>query len=664
MLGFFMKEQTHYLYNVILLILVMILQACGSSNDEAPFSISADINEISFSHEFLQPTTETIAIQVNFEGDGLLVGYAPGVTPTAWLEYRADNVTDSSATIYIDVINGEFFLAGTYTTTLRLATSNDDASNFAFHDIDISLLIWNLSLDTDKVNYSGTFGDASIAAQDISIASDDNSWTASVDVDWLSLDVSAGTGNGTITLTPDLSGFTAPGLQQANLILTEATSGDTKSIPVELALDNPYLFADRTAVALTSTAAISAVSTTVAISHNGAALNWQAATDANWLTVMATADNQLLITANPTLAPLNQVSTAKITIAATQNSQAIGDIITVNFYNSDLLIDNKVLTPLAINDNEMLVSPLLPVFYVAVANQLHTYQQYTGELQASLTVSPENTVLEQLIMHPNGDYLLAKAIQTVTENETTTEVVHRYKIDLSDNSVTELLDADIRYEPLDIVRLSGRYFVVTQTLEFANEALQVVFWDSENAYFSSKVGSAKQANTLFALDYNNASLKRYTPAVNDFGDQLLTLTLTHEYHPELLADGDLIYDFVVTNDEANIYVLSATSEWLSFDGETFTDNGLLETNANVVTLFLQKNNADQANYLRIDTQSQLGFYLATYDQQQTLISSSLTSGKQPSSLVLSADDQQLIINVDTSDEVDVDSQIELVTLFQ
>jgi len=526
--------------------------------------------------------------------------------------------------------------------------------------------VWNLAVDTEKVKYSGTFGDASIPSQTIAISSETNEWAASTDVDWLSLDVTSGTGDGVIVVTPDINSFTASGLQQGNIVLTEVTSGDTKLLPVDLALDNVYLLAEQPTVALTSTNSISALEKTLAIGSNSElVVSWQASTAANWLTLTPINGTQLQITADPAIAPMNENSSAQVIISASLDTTAISETISVNFYNSDLVVENKVLTPLEANNNEILTSPSMPVFYVGVDNQLITYHQYTGEVEASLEVSPENTVLEQLIMHPEGDYLLAKAIETtINEDETTTELVHRYRIKLTDYTITEILEANILYEPTDIVRLSGRYFVVTQALEFADESLQVLFWDGANAYFASEIDVASQANTLFALDNNSVSFKRYMPQINDFGDDQISVTLTYEYHPELLPEDQLINDFIVSSDESNIYAISQTSEWISFDGETFVDNGLLETSEDVVTLFLEKNDNNQPNFLRFDTSNALGFYLDIYDDHQTISSTIHTQGRQPSSIKLSGDDQRLIINVDSSNDPEADSQIELITISQ
>ena len=660
-----MKEPMCQLYKALLLLIVIMLQACGGSDNEVVLSISADLNEAHFTNEILQESTSTIAIEVNFVGEGLLVGYAPDETPVGWLEYRTENVTDTSATIYIDVVNAQLYAADTYTTTLRLATSNEDLTQFSSHDIEVSLLVWELAVDTQKVKYNGTFGVENLPSQRITVASEISQWTATTDVDWLSLDITSGSGETEIEVTPDITSFTSPGLQQGNIVLTEIASGDTKLVPVELALDNIYMLAEHPSISLTSTSAISALERVITISNNSAqTIEWLASTEANWLTLTPINNTQLIITADPATAPMNASSLAQVIIAASEKSGVVSEAINVNFYNSDLVVENTVLESLEINSNEMLPSPLFPKFYVAVDNQLKTYHQYTGTLESTLTVSPENTVLEQLIMHPAGDYLLAKAVETVInpEDETTSELVHRYKVNLADNIITEIVDSNVLSEPTDIVRLSGRYFVITQVLEFADENLQVLFWDGANAFLASEIDIAAQKNTLFALDYDAASIKRYMPEVNDFGDDKISVSLTHEYRPRLLPEGKRIIDFMVSDDEQNIYAISESSEWISFDGDDFVDNGLLEASTSVVTLFLEKNNAGNPNYLRFNGSNALGFYLATYGENQNVTSTTYTQGRLPTRIKLSADAQRLFINVDASTDETLESQVEVVTI--
>ena len=269
-----------------------------------------------------------------------------------------------------------------------------------------------------------------------------------------------------------------------------------------------------------------------------------------------------------------------------------------------------------------------------------------------------------------GAYITLKPSEMLTTTDETTgevstaEVSHRYRISLLDNSIAELSDADVLGEPTDIVRLSGRYFVVTQLLELADENLQRLFLDTSNAYAVTEIDVAKQADTLFALDNNSVSIKRYIPHVNDFGDDQITLSLSHDYHPQLLGGGETISDFIVTNDEANIYLVSKTSEWLSFNGEEFVDHGLLTTNENIVTFLLAKNNAGQANYLRVDLSNGNGFYLDMYDDNQTISATVLVQERLPSSMALSSDNQRLLIHADSSNEPSLEPEINLVTIAQ
>ena len=653
----------HFFIKAFLLANIALLQACGSSSDEKVYSISTDISNANFSNEVLHKSTKSIAVRVTFEGDGILVGFPPEQAPAPWLTYRAENVTSDSATIYIETINEEFLVPNTYESKLRIAVSDDTGQKFASKDIDISLLVWQLTVNKSKLNYSATLGDTSVENQSVDIISESNQWTASPDVDWLSLDTVSGTGNGTITVTANTQAFIASGLKQGNIILTEITSGDSKTIPVDLALDNIYFYADTPVIALTQTSNIQAIEKTLTINNNSEqTFSWQASSDAEWLTLTVIDETELNIVADSNLAQENTMNTANIIISSIDENSVISENITVNFYHSDLVTENKIIEPASVDDNALVTSPALPKFYTAAENSLQTYHQYTGELENTLNVSPEGTVLEQLIMHPTGEYLLAKAVETVTnEDETTSEVVHRYRITLADNSIEELLEADILYEPIAIVRLSSRYFVVTQTLEFANEALQVQFWDSSNAYFAYDLDVAKQLSTLYALDYSSATIKRYSTQINDFGEHTILTTLTHEYHPDSLAEGKFITDFVITDNEKHLYTISQSSEWSTFDGTNFVDQGLLESAEGIVTLQLEKNNSSEPHFLRFNTTNLDGFYVDIYDQQQNVRDSIKTHGNQPSDMHISSDEQRLIINANAADPLITD-RLELVTL--
>lgn len=127
--------------------------------------------------------------------------------------------------------------------------------------------------------------------------------------------------------------------------------------------------------------------------------------------------------------------------------------------------------------------------------------------------------------------------------------------------------------------------------------------------------------------------------------------MTTEYQPENLTTNDNIRDFFVSGDEKNIYTISPTSEWISFDGTTFTDNGLLETDPTIVTLALSKTADGLPLYARFDPSQ--GFILDRYNNQQQLSSTINTGSNQPNNFIVSADNSRVIINATNAKKVDI-----------
>jgi len=637
-----------------------LLSACGGSDKAKNYTINADVSTISFSNEIVTEFASSIAVNVTFEGDGLLVGYAPDTQPVGWLEFRTENLTANSATIHIDLTQADQINIGEYLTKLRFSTGEltERGATLVYHDIDVSLLIWQANIDTELVSFRGTFADTTIPSQTIEITSESNNWQLTSDVDWITFDISSGTGSASVTITPDISSFTTAQLSSGNITLTETTTGDTKLIPVEVGLDNQYLFASQGSLAFTSTVNVSALEQTIKVNTNSeVAINWQASSPATWLTLTKLENDFLKVTVDLNAAPSDDLSYSEVLISAVENDVVISSTLPVSLFQSAEQTENKVLSDLTANNNTMISAPNAPYFYVGVANELRIYQQYSSELAQSIIVSPENTLLEQFIVHPNGSKLLAKAVETIiNEDETTSEVVHRYLINLIDYSFTEIAEPTIEYEPSRYVQFSGRYFIVTQTLEYADENLQRLFWDRESAFFTSIVDQATETEAFYALDSATATLKRYTAQINDFTQDKINTTLTHEYRPELLAENDLISSFVVNNNETALYAISPTSEHISFDGTLFTDNGLLAQTEGSTTIALDKSRNNFAHYVRFE--SSVGFVVNIYNQQAALTSTVNTQGQQPRSIDISSDDKRLLVNALNS------TQLEMVTLEQ
>lgn len=645
-----MKEMLSHLYRFcVLIILAITIQACGSDTPDpkAGYSISADVSRINFTHEELAEPTQSFSIAVNYSGDGLLIGYAPNSQPVPWLNFRTEKLTDTTANVIIELANVSNYQQNLYQTTLRLSTGDVQNAALVHHDIDVSLLIAKL------LSFSATLGETSIDSQTIELSIDSANWTFGTDVDWLTVEAETIDGETTLTITPTIIELDQPDLYQGNIIITENASGDVDNIPVELGIDNLYLVASQPSVAFTQALNVKALTQSLKINTNSIeAVQWQASSDQSWLIVSKSDTNTLNISVDQTKIPNDEFNNALITVSAIENPAIISAEIPVSLFNSDLIVENTVISDLPVNNNALISAINKPYFYVAVKNELHTYHQYTGELINTVTVSPVDSLLEQLILHPNGKTLLAKAAVTTTTDDTSTTTTHRFKINLVDDSVTELIDSTTEYEPLTFVTFAGRHFVVTQALEFADENLNRLYWDSANAFNAISVDQASETDALYALDGANSTFKKITARVNDFTTNKIIPKITTEYRPESLPENGTIANFIVSDNEAAIFLNSATSEWITIEDESYTDNGLLTQTEGNTTLAVNKDKHGNIAFTRFDPVT--GIIVDIYSQQANPLNTIITNGQVPQAVAITQDNKQLVIQAN--------NQVELVAL--
>lgn len=648
-----MKEQLNHLYRFfILIILAITLQACGSDTPDpkAGFSISADVSRINFTHDLADESTQSFSISVNYTGNGLLVGYAPDTQPVPWLKFRTENLNDTSATVVVELSNIENYQQNLYQTKLRLSSGDANSAALVHHDIDVSLLI------SERLSFSATLGEPTVASQTIDLNLDTADWTFSADVDWLTVAPVTVDGITTLTITPTVSEFNQAGLYQGNITIAENASGDIDTIAVELGIDNLYLVPSQTTIAFTQTLNIQSLAQTVKIGTNSLdPIEWQATSDQPWIVITKQDATNINVAVDKTKLPAEELNSALITISAINNPSVISAEIPVSLYHSELNAQNTVIEELTLNDNALIAAVDKPHFFVATNNELRTYHQYSGELISTLEVSPSDSQLEQLILHPNGKILLAKAdVTTTNDDESTSTTTHRYKINLVDNSVTELVDSTIEFEPLRFVTFAGRHFVVTQTLEFADENLKRLYWDISNVFPISRLDQATETDALYVLDATDSTFKRITARVNDFTTGKIIPKITTEYRPQSLAEDGSISNFVVSNDESSLYIISETTEWITFDGETYTEQGLLTQAQDSVSLTVNKDKHGFIAFTRFDPAVGMGIVVDIYNQQGERKNTIITGGQLPQAITITQDSKQLVIQTA--------SQVELVAL--
>mgnify|MGYP005986203729 CR=1 FL=1 len=676
--------------NILLAGLLVVLQSCGSSSDKESYTISADKTSLTFSAVAQEKSTQSLKVDVEFSGDGLLVGFSPDSTPLSWIKFRTENVTQNSATVYIELVDSELYRPNLYETKIRLSTGAIEGTdiNLVHHDIDVSILI------AQTVSFKTIAGKTNVPSKTTTlINSTDDTWEASTTAAWLTPVLTQDTETKTLTLTStaDVSSFTSLDVYQTEITLKNTVTNEEFVIPVELGLDNIYLYANQPHVALVSTPNSNITETIISISNNAEkVINWTATTTADWLTLTPLAGgNTLKISADTSKVTENETSLADISIESNTTNEAITDVVSVSLFHSTTLTEKQdiALNSDLINANAIATSPSQPLVYVGVNNEIKVFNIYTGELLNTLIASPEGTQVAQFVMHPQGTYLLAQATETTTSDDETSTVTHRYKINLADNTLNEIEDWTIVATPDRIVRLSGRYFVLTSAFEFADENLKQLYFNVADAFDPTKIVVAELSNSIFAIDNSDTNLsqiKRFKVEVNDYTKEKVATSLTHTYHPTNLPDEEPIIDLAVTNDEKNLYLVSKTSEWLSFDGTNFTDNGLLakeetvlradqatetivneditSSEDNIVTHSVYLNSLNQPHYIRTikvpNTSPTLyETHINTYSTQQQLMASISASNNtqlfnvSPVDISFSLSAQHIIANDKTRNNV-------------
>jgi hypothetical protein len=183
-----------------------------------------------------------------------------------------------------------------------------------------------LSVTPSSLSFRATMGGASPAAKTLTVANTGGgtlNWTASESASWLSISPASGTNNGTITVTPSITGL-PPGTYTTDVTVTApGVGGSPATIPVTLTVDPivpPALSVTPSSLAFNATqgGAAPAAKTLSVMNTGGGTLSWTASDDASWLTVTpSSGTDAATLTATPSISGLNAGTyTATITVSA------------------------------------------------------------------------------------------------------------------------------------------------------------------------------------------------------------------------------------------------------------------------------------------------------------------------------------------------------------
>lgn len=610
-----LKKLPHFLFYLFSFIAI---QACsggsGSSTDPTPtdpgnpdnnYSINVDQNSITTRSEVRTISNKSFDINITFEGDGLLIGFAPGSAEVPWAEYQLNDVTSTSARLTINIVDIETLdFVGTSATTLRLTTGNVGTQEYAYQDVSMSLELWQLASATTSLNYEETFGAVSIPTQSFDLISLGASWTASSNAEWLSLDVTSGTENQTITATVDPTNIaiTAAGSYDAIITITEDLSATTKEIPVSLALDSVRLISNYPAMSLYKLADQEQLSQTVNITNNSEnSVDWEAVTNVDWLDVAVDVNTNILsVTKNTTILTDGQ-HRAEVSLSSVTNGVAQMTTINVGYHQSSNAASTVDLIDFDLSAVESITfDPTRPLIYLASTDKITTHHLFTGTVEDTITTP---ITFSNLAISPSGEYLLASAIIEV-EGENELQV---YKLNLNTQALTQLTLPTVNpitYRPHFIANVNGEEVIITEAQEYATSDLTRHYWQRDEEFFISTIQQAANTNSVTLLRNESPSnlptestIYTFDVAYNEFAENKISVDAPYKFTSTTYQDAAPKY-FDISNAGTVIHTAQSQSETVDFDGTNFVENGVLHAVDLTTTIDVKLDSQNNSYYYR------------------------------------------------------------------
>lgn len=592
-------------------------------NDDGTYSIDIDTDILNFSASFFEASSLTKDVEVTFEGDGLLAGFASINETVNWLSFETITSTDTTATIrfsidHFDTEAQTALIPNNYQTTFRLTTGDISSNTFVSHDIEINLAVWPTAFNFDGVQTNN------LTMQELTLDATNFEWTLtkSGDIDWLTISSEIINGVQTVSVTPNTSALTSGGEYNGTVTISQTGTTETTTIPVSLLLDDARLYSNANGIGLFQLSDSENLSETInVLTNNLGNIAWQATSNTDWLTLTPDSiSNTLQIAKNDNVLTDGQ-HFSEVTIQSTTNGVTAQQIIYVGYYQSTNAKTVSTLEKLDGSDNifdipdfnKIVFDPIRSLFYLTDESSLTSYHLFTGEKvdEISLpikTINSEDVIVEfsNLAMSPNGQFLLASAIITQTVPNTdpvmTTEQLYTYKLDLSNNTFNDsnLTEVSLSGEdklssvPIFIGQIDGKEIVVTNELELAefdtNTSLNKLYETSETeTYNIAYIQQASNTNELFFVQnilddsadnlqpiiFNRAftyhQFKDIKVSLTD-GFNFLTPTINVFNFFDVNANGNTIYSAQLDNE---ITTINDDNE-ATFEGAINTSNNYVE----------------------------------------------------------------------------------------
>jgi all-beta uncharacterized protein len=321
------------------LVAPLLLCACGGSGSGTSISVSPSSVTFAASPAAASPPDQRV--HVTYRGDGVLVGYPPGVAAPSWLAVSAPSTTAGSldATLHVNSPS----TPGTYSTTLRFVTGRQDGSDVKFADVPVTLTVpppfdasapTSIAPDQTAVTFLAAVGGPDPLAQTLAVAYNGAQVTAgfppgTAAPSWLRVDAFQAPGTAHVRLTA--TGTATAGTRSATVRLGTArpdgSGAVSVDVPVTFEVYRPFA---ATAPALAFSAfqgapGLADPAAGLAIDVQGDRTRWTVGSDAGWLAFGAAAGTgpaTVTVTATPAGKPPGTY-TATVTLADADTARVL-----------------------------------------------------------------------------------------------------------------------------------------------------------------------------------------------------------------------------------------------------------------------------------------------------------------------------------------------------
>ena len=180
----------------------LLITGCGGGGDDKT-SISISVTKADFQLTQNINVYEPVMVNVQFNGDGLVVGYPAGVSDPGWLQIEVLNSNSNSALVKLSFV--PYWQVGKYSTTVRFVTGRQDGSNLSYVDLPVTAeVVPQFSALAPAMDFQQVIGAGQLTkpleGYKIDIQGPKAVWTVTSNVDWLTFDKTSGTGAASVNV--------------------------------------------------------------------------------------------------------------------------------------------------------------------------------------------------------------------------------------------------------------------------------------------------------------------------------------------------------------------------------------------------------------------------------------------------------------------------------